>query len=118
MRGYLWVINESGIVAKIRFDSSTREVKPVELKKKDYESLGSLMLRNHELLRSLGVSNTKLDKLVDIAMDNGALGAKLTGAGGGGSVIALTDDTDRLLNALKGYHAFVADIDNDGVRLE
>ena len=37
MKGYLWVINESGIVAKIRFDSSTKEVKPVELKKKDYE---------------------------------------------------------------------------------
>lgn len=88
------------------------------LKKKDYESLGSLMIRNHELLKSLGVSNEKLDRLVEIAMNNGALGAKLTGAGGGGSVIALARDKDRLLNALKDYQVFVADIDKDGVRIE
>ncbi len=37
MRGFLWVINESGIVAKLYFDSKTGVVKPVNLKKKDYE---------------------------------------------------------------------------------
>ncbi len=88
------------------------------IKKKDYESLGALMLRNHELLKSLGVSNEKLDKLVEIAMNNGALGAKLTGAGGGGSIIALAKDKNRLLDALRDYQVFVADIDKDGVRIE
>ncbi len=88
------------------------------IKKKDYESLGALMLRNHELLKSLGVSNEKLDKLVELAMNNGALGAKLTGAGGGGSIIALAKDKNRLLDALRDYQIFIADIDKDGVRIE
>lgn len=87
------------------------------LKNKDYNSIGSLMLRNHELLKSIGVSNEILDKLVEIAMNNGALGAKLTGAGGGGSIVALVKDKNRLLNALKGYQVFTAKID-EGVRIE
>jgi mevalonate kinase len=50
------------------------------------------MIRNHELLRQIGVSTPKLDRLVVAARKGGALGAKLTGAGGGGCIIALCDD--------------------------
>jgi len=53
------------------------------------EKLGSLMLRNHELLKSLLVSSPELERLVQAALQAGAWGAKLSGAGGGGNMIAL-----------------------------
>jgi mevalonate kinase len=61
------------------------------LRNEDDGELGSLMNRNHELLRQIGVSTPKLDKLVVAARKAGALGAKLTGAGGGGCMIAICD---------------------------
>lgn len=51
--------------------------------------LGSLMDQNHELLQSLGVSTPELDRLAAAARAAGALGAKLSGAGLGGNVLAL-----------------------------
>lgn len=59
------------------------------LEKDDLMTLGELMNINHGLLDALGVSNRRLSELVYIARAAGALGAKLTGAGGGGCVIAL-----------------------------
>ncbi|HHV39565.1 MAG TPA: mevalonate kinase [Tepidimicrobium sp.] len=59
------------------------------IENKEIEGLGRSMTGAHNLLRGLGVSNTSLDNLVSIALDNGALGAKLTGGGRGGSMIAL-----------------------------
>jgi len=58
----------------------------------DSKLLGSLLLKNHENLKKLEVSNFMLDHLVEIAMRAGALGAKLTGGGMGGCIIALTKD--------------------------
>jgi mevalonate kinase len=58
----------------------------------DLSGLGTLLNRNHALLGELGVSTRGLDEACRIALDAGALGAKLTGAGGGGSVIALVED--------------------------
>jgi mevalonate kinase len=51
--------------------------------------LGALMDRNHRLLGELGVSTPGLDAACDTARAAGALGAKLTGGGGGGCVVAL-----------------------------
>lgn len=51
--------------------------------------LGELMNENHILLKELGVSNDEINGLIRFCLDIGATGAKLTGAGGGGSVIAL-----------------------------
>jgi mevalonate kinase len=48
------------------------------------------MSLNHEILDRLGVSLPTLDRLVDIAIKNGALGAKLSGGGLGGNIIVLT----------------------------
>jgi len=62
------------------------------LRDEDDEELGSLMNRNHELLRQIGVSTPRLDRLVAAARKAGARGAKLTGAGGGGCIIALCAD--------------------------
>jgi len=54
------------------------------------ELLGELMDQNHALLQSLTVSSPELDKLVEAARNAGALGAKLSGGGRGGNIIALT----------------------------
>lgn len=67
----------------------------------DYRGLGHMMTINHGLLNAIQVSSPELDRMVQIARDNGALGAKLTGAGGGGSIIALTDgESERIVQAL------------------
>lgn len=54
------------------------------------QEMGPLMTENHHLLRELGVSSPELDRLVDAALSAGAWGAKLSGAGRGGNMIALT----------------------------
>ncbi len=51
--------------------------------------LGSLMNHNQELLRRLSVSSPDLERLIDAALKAGAQGAKLSGGGGGGNMIAL-----------------------------
>lgn len=56
----------------------------------DLEMVGELMNENHRLLQKIEVSSIELDLLVDIARKNGAFGAKLTGGGGGGCMVALT----------------------------
>lgn len=60
----------------------------------DYKALGHMMNINHGLLSAIQVSSPELDRMVQIARDHGALGAKLTGAGGGGSIIALADNNE------------------------
>ena len=54
-----------------------------------WRHLGPLMNENHSLLRQLTVSSPELDRLVDAACQTGALGAKLSGGGRGGNMIAL-----------------------------
>ena len=56
----------------------------------DLKRLGELMNENHTLLQGIEVSSKELDLLVSIARAQGALGAKLTGGGGGGCMTALT----------------------------
>lgn len=57
-----------------------------------YAAVGELMNVNQGYLNALSVSTPELEKLCAIARENGALGAKLTGAGGGGAVIALVEE--------------------------
>lgn len=57
-------------------------------------SLGPLMDENHALLRELTVSSGLLDRLCQAARDAGARGAKLSGGGRGGNIIALVDEPD------------------------
>jgi mevalonate kinase len=69
----------------------------------DVARLGVLMERNHELLREMGVSGPELEQLVAAARMEGALGAKLSGAGRGGNMVALTtaDESARVSRALR-----------------
>ncbi len=72
------------------------------LKQGDLQALGVVITANHALLVELGVSIPKLDRMVDAALHAGALGAKLTGSGQGGNIIALVgeDNLKRVENAL------------------
>ena len=54
------------------------------------KKVGALMNENHRLLQGIKVSCSELDYLVQLARNQGALGAKLTGGGGGGCIVALT----------------------------
>jgi mevalonate kinase len=78
----------------------------------DLPALGAAMNRAHELLGDLGVSTAQLDALCSAARNGGAAGAKLTGAGGGGAVIAVAprDREAAVLAAWKraGVDGFVA----------
>jgi mevalonate kinase len=85
----------------------------------DLEELGRLMDFNHGLLSALGVSSRSLDRMVWAARDAGAYGAKLTGAGGGGCIVALdpTDETETALQFTPGCEeAFRATLADEGVR--
>ncbi len=57
----------------------------------DLVTLGQLMNLNQLLLEKLGVSSAEIDHLVEAALASGAMGAKLSGSGGGGIIIALTE---------------------------
>ncbi len=69
----------------------------------DVVRVGTLMNMNHGLLEALNVSTMKLSQIVYAARAAGALGAKLTGAGGGGAAIALAskDGAERVELAVK-----------------
>lgn len=86
----------------------------------DMKGLGRLLSFNHAVLTTLGVSNRSLDRLVDLMLSLGAYGAKLTGAGGGGSVVAVAPGGKEksIISGLRGrgFEAFRAEIPIDGVK--
>jgi len=67
---------------------------------RDWEELGRLMNENHAVQRDLGGSGESNEKLIAAALAQGALGAKLAGAGQGGTIIALTHDPEGMAGAL------------------
>ncbi|HEY4177087.1 MAG TPA: mevalonate kinase [Kofleriaceae bacterium] len=84
----------------------------------DHAALGAAMNRAHEILGGLGVSTAQLDALCASARAAGAWGAKLTGAGGGGAVIAIAPrDKEKAVLAtwkIAGIDGFVATIGAPG----
>ncbi len=70
------------------------------LLEKDWKTLGALMNENHTLVSELGGSGEANDRLIAAARDAGAWGAKLAGAGGGGTILALTDNPEHVGAAL------------------
>ena len=78
----------------------------------DHVALGQLFDLNHTILSSLMLCTSKLDDMCQVARKVGALGAKMTGGGGGGCMIALAPkrvDALRIRDAL-GNDAFVAEV--------
>ncbi len=74
------------------------------LEQGDLEQLGQRMARAQEILAGLGLSTRGIDTMIDAALREGALAAKLTGAGGGGAVIALArpGKTDEIVAVWRG----------------
>jgi len=68
-----------------------------------WEGLGPLMDANHALLQQMTVSSPELDRLVLAAKRSGALGAKLSGGGRGGNMLALVNpsDAEKVASALR-----------------
>lgn len=66
----------------------------------DLEQFGDLMTENHEIQQAMGGSGPQNDRLIERALEAGALGAKLAGAGGGGTIIALAPDTEGVVQAM------------------
>jgi len=98
-------------------------LKAVEaLEKGDLPTVGELMNINHALLCAVGVSHESLERLIHAARKSGALGAKLTGGGGGGCMIALAEPgkLKRVVRAIVqvGGTAFIAQKTDSGVRIE
>lgn len=87
------------------------------LKANDVVGLGNLMTKNHKLLSILGVSSNELNKLVNASLPY-SYGAKLTGAGGGGSMIALTDQPEKVSAAItsRGGIPFIVKTGVEGVK--
>jgi hydroxymethylglutaryl-CoA reductase len=83
------------------------------IKKSELERLGELMNVCQGLLNGLQVSSWELEEMIQIARENGALGAKLTGGGGGGSMIALCpDNAAKVMTGMRnaGYQAMEVSI--------
>lgn len=91
------------LVAKIVDDAAGA------LSRADWVQVGELMNINHGLLVSMGVSTPGLDRACHLARGAGALGAKLTGSGGGGCMVALApENPQNVIQALNdaGFDAF------------
>lgn len=90
------------------------------LRKGDLKGLGGSLTINHAALSSIGASNETLDSMVDLMLAMGSYGAKLTGAGGGGSVVAVAPKAKEksIVSGLsrRGFDTFRANIPVKGVR--
>ncbi len=88
------------------------------LKKNNIKGLGEKINENQRYLETIGISNEKIRKMIQIGKES-SFGAKITGAGGGGCVFALTDDTNlnETINQFrnKNYECFSVKIDLEGL---
>ena len=87
---------------------------------RDWPRLGALMNENHAIQRALGGSGPENERLIDAALRAGAWGAKLAGAGQGGTIIALHPDPESLVPVLleAGAHRILRPAPMPGVRVE
>ncbi len=87
------------------------------IRNRDLVALGNLMSKNHEILaKDLGVSHPKLNKIVKIAIENGAYGAKLSGGGKGGAAIILVskEKEDKIIKKLDFCKVYKTEIGVNG----
>jgi hydroxymethylglutaryl-CoA reductase len=99
-----------------RYDALFDEIDQISLtgagllQERKYEELGLAMNVCHGLLNAIEVSTPELERMIALARQAGAAGAKLTGAGGGGSIVALCPgEMDSVQSALRqaGYRTLV-----------
>ena len=115
-----WLEGDREVVdAYVRIGKLARDGKKALLAR-DWKLLGELMNENHDIQRALGGSGPENERLIEAALDAGAYGAKLAGAGQGGTIIALHPEPESLVLALEkaGTRRFLHPAPSDGVRLE
>jgi galactokinase/mevalonate kinase-like predicted kinase len=102
-----WLEGEPEVVAGYERITEIARASKKALLLEDWPTLGKLMNENHAIQRALGGSGDSNERLIAAALGAGALGAKLAGAGDGGTVVALwlDDDTSALEKALEGAGA-------------
>jgi mevalonate kinase len=92
------------------------------IEKGSLEEIGRLMTENHKLLTKIGVSNNEIEKIIEICTRSGSLGAKITGAGGGGCILVLARPTTipALKAALAEFNLSLEtiNIDNKGLLID
>lgn len=92
------------------------------LQQQDWPHLGLLMDENQALLRRLQVSSIELENLIAASKSAGAMGAKLSGAGGGDCMLALADEDNKIAIAQEiqkvGGKIIEVQMNAEGVRLE
>jgi galactokinase/mevalonate kinase-like predicted kinase len=86
----------------------------------DWETVARFMNENHRIQQSLGASGEINDRMIAVALDAGALAAKLAGAGGGGTIMALAPEPDRVIAAFHaaGASRILQPSPSAGVRIE
>lgn len=113
---------EPVLVAMGKIVEKARDVITSDLDDKlRFAQLGRLMNINHGLLDALGVSTKKLSELVYAARVAGAVGAKITGAGGGGCMYALAPENQSEVATaitIAGGTAMITRISREGLRIE
>lgn len=92
-----------------RIERLTEEGK-VGLRDGNWKRLGELMNENHSLLQQLRVSTDVLDRACEVARNSGALGAKLTGAGGGGCILAIVEPDSFALPSIQSALRELGDV--------
>lgn len=95
-----WLDGEADVVRGYRRVAELARMARKALIQEEWDDLGALMNENHKIQQALGASGEVNDKLIKTARANGAIGAKLAGAGHGGTIIALTFDPDAVIAAL------------------
>jgi mevalonate kinase len=111
---------------RILFESLSKQASDIclqactAIKSGKCDKIGELMNENQIILQQIGISHHKVRDIIDICSKAGAMGAKITGAGGGGAVIALAaskQESTKIASHVKaaGYQSFEVEIDYKGL---
>jgi mevalonate kinase len=111
---------------RILFESLSKQASDIclqactAIKSGKCDKIGELMNENQIILQQIGISHHKVRDIIDICSKAGAMGAKITGAGGGGAVIALAaskQDSTKIASHVKaaGYQSFEVEVDYKGL---
>jgi len=136
--GYTGIKADTPTLVKVVREKRTKEPKKInhifneiekivnlaktEIENKNWKEVGRLMNLNQDLLRNLDISSKKLENLIKAALNAGAYGVKLSGAGGGDCMLAISkkDNLDNIKKAIEkaGGSIINAKIPTEGVRIE
>ncbi len=110
--------NEEEFLNLCKMEEKLIEESLSQIKENKIESLGQNMLKNQNYLQTIGVSNKTLEDMIETAKKT-SFGAKITGAGGGGCIFALTDknNLEQTISAFTNskYECFSVNIDYKGL---